>query len=133
MTRVKLFKTFGAAAPVLCLLLGLPAIAHNGKVPPAPAVTTPQPDRSHSQPGSGFDEGPRQQARRMHGIGNVHFPITTNSEEAQAFFDQGVNLLYSFWYYEAERAFRQVAMLDPDCAMAYWGLAQTMEDKKAAL
>ncbi|HLQ43300.1 MAG TPA: redoxin domain-containing protein, partial [Planctomycetaceae bacterium] len=43
--------------------------------------------------------------------------------EAQAFFNQGVGQLHGFWYFEAERSFRQVAMLDANCAMAYWGMA----------
>lgn len=55
--------------------------------------------------------------------GDVHLAVTTTSAEAQAFFDQGVGQLHGFWYFEAERSFRQVAALDPDCAMAYWGMA----------
>ena len=42
---------------------------------------------------------------------------------AQKFFTQGVGQLHGFWYFEAERSFRQVAALDPQCAMAYWGMA----------
>ncbi|HLK61635.1 MAG TPA: redoxin domain-containing protein [Chthonomonadaceae bacterium] len=80
-------------------------------------------DRSHSHISPAFDQGPRQLAHLMTGVGNVHFSVTTSSPEAQKFFDQGVNLLYSFSWYEAERSFRQVALLDPDCAMAYWGMA----------
>ncbi len=81
------------------------------------------PDRSHSMLGGAFDQGPRQQARLMKGIGNVHFPVTTSKPQAQKFFDQGINYLYSFSWFESERAFRTAAMLDPDCAMAYWGMA----------
>ncbi len=44
---------------------------------------------------------------------------------AQQFFDQGLGQLHGFWYYESERSFRQVARLDPDCAMAYWGMAMS--------
>src|SRR5689334_5708301 len=51
-------------------------------------------DRSHSHISPAFDQGPRQQARLLTGVGNVHFPITTGNPEAQKFFDQGVNLLY---------------------------------------
>lgn len=80
-------------------------------------------DASHSQLGEAFNQGPRQQPKLVSGLGNVHFPITTKSAEAQKFFNQGMNLLYSFFWFEAERAFRQVAFLDPDCAMAYWGMA----------
>jgi peroxiredoxin len=81
------------------------------------------PDRSHSMLGGAFDQGPRQQARLMKGIGNVHFPVTTSRPEAQKFFDQGINYLYSFSWFESERSFRTAAKIDPDCAMAYWGMA----------
>ncbi|MGD9648516.1 MAG: peroxiredoxin family protein, partial [Pirellulales bacterium] len=76
-----------------------------------------------SHQGEAFDEGPRQQAYLIGGTGAVHFPVSTSSELAQQFFDQGVGQLHGFWTYEAERSFRQVVSLDPNCAMAYWGLA----------
>ncbi len=77
----------------------------------------------HSYHGEAFNEGPRQRAYLIGGTGDVHFPCTTQSPEVQAFIDQGVGQLHGFWYYEAERSFRQAAMLDPDCAIAYWGMA----------
>ena len=81
------------------------------------------PRLGHSLHGEAFDDGPRQQARRMSGMGDVHFAVTTKSQDAQAFFDQGTAQLHTFYYYEAERSFRQAALLDPECAMAYWGMA----------
>ncbi len=77
----------------------------------------------HSYHGEAFNEGPRQRARLMEGLGHCHFPVTTTSDEAQKFFNQGIDQLHGFWYFEAERSFRQAVMLDPDCAMACWGLA----------
>jgi peroxiredoxin len=78
----------------------------------------------HSAHGEAFNEGPRQAAVLIPGCGDaVKFPINTKKPEAQQFFTQGVGQLHGFWYYEAERSFRQVAALDPDCAMAYWGMA----------
>jgi len=59
----------------------------------------------------------------MDGMGKVDFTITTNSKDAQAFFNQGVAQLYGFWFVEAERSFRHTATLDPNAAMAYWGIA----------
>jgi tetratricopeptide (TPR) repeat protein len=59
----------------------------------------------------------------MEGQGNVHFPITTSSPQAQKFFDQGVAQLHSFWAVEAERSFRQAAELDPEAPMPQWGIA----------
>jgi peroxiredoxin len=77
----------------------------------------------HSLHGEGFSEGPRRRLPLIPGCGDVHFPITTASEEAQQYFDQGVGQLHGFWYWEAERSFRTVRQLDPDCVMAMWGLA----------
>lgn len=51
------------------------------------------------------------------------FTVTTNSREAQTFFDQGMFFTYAFNHAEAERSFREAARLDPSCAMAYWGVA----------
>ena len=77
----------------------------------------------HSLHGEAFNEGPRQAAVLMPGTGDVRFPVTTKNELAQNFFTQGVGQLHGFWYFEAERSFRQVAALDAECAMAYWGMA----------
>jgi peroxiredoxin/tetratricopeptide (TPR) repeat protein len=78
----------------------------------------------HSRHGSAFDTGLRQKPWHMDGIGKADFPITSKVAEAQEWFDQGNALLQSFWYEEAERSFRWCLKLDPDCAMAYWGLAR---------
>ena len=45
------------------------------------------------------------------------------SSRAQTYFNQGVGQLHGFWYFEAERSFRQAATCDTNCAMAYWGMA----------
>lgn len=60
----------------------------------------------------------------MQGIGSAPFPITAKNAEVQKWFDQGNVLLHSFWFEEAERSFRWCLKLDPDNAMAYWGLAR---------
>lgn len=60
------------------------------------------------------------------GVGNASFKITTSQGGAQAYFDSGLNLLHAFWRFEAYRAFRRAAELDPDCAMAYWGIVMCM-------
>jgi tetratricopeptide (TPR) repeat protein len=57
------------------------------------------------------------------GLGENHFPITTDSDDAQAFFDQGLKLTYAFNHQEALRSFKEAVRLDPDAAMAYWGWA----------
>lgn len=81
------------------------------------------PVAGHSMHGEAFNEGPRQAAYLMGGTGKVSLQITTRIPEAALFFNQGVGQLHGFWYFEAERSFRQVNLLDPECAMAYWGMA----------
>ncbi len=91
------------------------------------------PPFGHSYHGEVFNEGPRQAAVLIPGTGNVHFEVTTEAEEAQTFFDQGIGQLHGFWDFEAERTFRQVGSIDPECAMAYWGMAMANfgNDKRA--
>ena len=62
-------------------------------------------------------------APALTGLGTLHMPVTTNNAGAQAFFDQGIRLLYAFNHEEARRAFGEAARLDPDLAMAHWGVA----------
>lgn len=69
--------------------------------------------------------------RKLDGIGTSHLQITTKSPEAQAWFDQGLNLLHCFWDFEAYRAFKEAARLDPDAAMAWWGVVQSIDSYKA--
>ena len=69
------------------------------------------------------DTLPVADAKIIDGLGNLHYPITTTSLKAQEFFEQGLRLIYAFNHWEAIQAFRTATVLDPDCAMAYWGLA----------
>lgn len=78
----------------------------------------------HSAHGEAFDEGPRQRAYLMKGMPKVDFPVTTKKPKCQAFFNQGLGQLHGFWNLEAERSFRQAAVIDPNCTMAYWGMAR---------
>src|SRR5712671_3992771 len=57
------------------------------------------------------------------GLGSYSRKITTDSVEAQRYFDQGLAFLHGFNHRAAIRAFQQVAELDPECAMAHWGVA----------
>jgi tetratricopeptide (TPR) repeat protein len=57
------------------------------------------------------------------GLGDLHHPITTRSQEAQRYFNQGLTLAYAFNHPEAIRSFEAAAKLDPNCAMAHWGIA----------
>jgi len=66
---------------------------------------------------------PGQIAPRLQTLGNHKFPVTTSSPRAQLFINQGMMLTYGFNHAEAARSFREAARLDPECAMAYWGMA----------
>ena len=57
------------------------------------------------------------------GLGSYSRKITTDSPEAQRYFDQGLAFLHGFNHRAAIRAFQQAAEIDPRCAMAHWGLA----------
>ncbi len=59
----------------------------------------------------------------LEGLGDHHRRISTSSSEAQAFFDQGLVLLYAANADEAVRSFREAARLDPTAAMPWWGVA----------
>jgi len=58
-------------------------------------------------------------------LGTVHFPVTC-TPEAQRAFDEAMKLQHSFWYQAAHDAFSEVLRRDPECAMAYWGIAMTL-------
>ena len=57
------------------------------------------------------------------GLGQHHHTISTKNPEAQRFFDQGLTLVFSFNHEEAARSFRRASELDPQSAMAFWGVA----------
>jgi len=57
------------------------------------------------------------------GLGAYSRKVTTKSVEAQRYFDQGLGFLQGFNHRAAIRAFQQAAELDPECAMAHWGIA----------
>ena len=57
------------------------------------------------------------------GLGSYSRKITTDSPEAQRYFDQGLAFLHGFNHRAAIRAFQQAAEIDPRCATAHWGVA----------
>jgi tetratricopeptide (TPR) repeat protein len=59
----------------------------------------------------------------MPGLGQHHHTISTKNPEAQRFFDQGLTLVFGFNHEEATRSFRRASELDPQSAMAFWGVA----------
>lgn len=57
------------------------------------------------------------------GLGSHTRKVTTSSPEAQRYFDQGLALVHGFNHGSAIRSFQEAARLDPECAMAHWGIA----------
>ncbi len=60
------------------------------------------------------------------GMGDLHYPISTQVELAQKYFNQGLTLAYGFNHAEAARSFHYASRLDSTCAMAYWGFAYVL-------
>jgi hypothetical protein len=58
-------------------------------------------------------------------LGTVTFPVSC-APDVQKPFERGVALLHSFWYEEAEKEFQQIAIDDPHCVMAHWGVAMSL-------
>ena len=56
-------------------------------------------------------------------LGQYSRLITTNSADAQAWFDRGLVWCYGYNHEEAMRCFRKAAACDPSCAMTYWGIS----------
>lgn len=81
---------------ILLACLGMPALAEETKKPEVPL---------------------------FEGLGTHSRKVETKSATAQRYFDQGLMFMFAYNHDEAIRAFRQAASLDPDCAMAYWGMA----------
>lgn len=81
-------------------------------------LATAQAHEGDREPGS-------QQAPATRVLGEISFPTTTHSTEAQAAFIQGMLLLHLFEYPFAADQFRHARELDPGFAMAYWGEAMT--------
>ena len=100
-----------AVALLLALGLGLSSLsAQHGPHGPENGLNTPP-------------NAQGQIAPRLQNLGSHTFRIKTRVKRAQEFFNQGINLSYGFNHGEAMRAFREVARLDPNCAIAYWGQA----------
>jgi tetratricopeptide (TPR) repeat protein len=57
------------------------------------------------------------------GLGTFTRPISSFNAEAQAYFNQGFQLMYAFAKAEAGRSFREAQKRDPECAICYWGEA----------
>src|SRR5437667_12807583 len=58
-------------------------------------------------------------------LGTVHFE-TSCKPEAQKLFDRGMLYQHSFWYRASQQSFGDVLKVDPECGIAYWGIALSL-------
>ena len=96
-----------------CATIEPAATEHVGTLPEGPIV---RPDKDSAY---GFGG----QAQLFPDMGDYTRPVTTDSDKAQRYFDQGLKFIYGFNHDEAVRSFTQATRLDPGCAMAWWGIA----------
>src|SRR5438132_8193723 len=69
---------------------------------------------------------PASSSKLLPGLGEVHHPVATKNSQAQQFFDQGLKLVFGFNHDEARKSFQRAAELDPELAMAWWGVSLTL-------
>ena len=86
------------------------------------STPAPSPETAETEPAAAEAKTERQ-APLFENMGNLHHKVSTDSELAQRYFDQGLSLAYAFNHAEAERSFREAARIDPECAMCWWGAA----------
>jgi tetratricopeptide (TPR) repeat protein len=65
-----------------------------------------------------------RQSHQVH-LGDVRFETSCNSQ-AQSHFERGMRYQHSFWYRESKASFEAALDADPTCAIAYWGIAQSL-------
>src|SRR3954471_21601017 len=94
---------------LLTAVLGLTVIPSYSQQPPAPPTLFER----YSAPIGIFHNG----------LGTFTRPMSSKVKEAQAYFDQGFQMMYSFAKPEAVRSFREAWKRDPECAICYWGEA----------
>ncbi|HKV64496.1 MAG TPA: hypothetical protein VJO16_21500 [Candidatus Acidoferrum sp.] len=87
------------------------------------AVTLPSFAQEHAEHAA---PAKAKSATLMNGYGSWHHPVSTKNAQAQAFFDQGLRLIYAFNHDEAARSFQRAAEIDPKLGMAYWGVAEAV-------
>jgi tetratricopeptide (TPR) repeat protein len=99
-------------ATVLCLLSCWGWVATFGDIAPGFAA-----------PPFPTAEAPAPAPQLFADIGSHHRPVSTQSPAAQSYFDQGLTWLFAFNHDEAIRSFKEAARLDPQLAIAWWGVA----------
>ncbi len=80
----------------------------------------------HHPPGMPTAESASAPTPLYENLGSLHHTVTTQSEQAQQYFDQGLRLTYAFNHDEAIKSFKQALVYDSTCAMCYWGIAYAL-------
>jgi len=116
--------------PELALLDGALCVAPAARVP-APPLLVAQAAKTEVSPAAKAAAGAAPPPAAVDqplipGLGTRSFKITTSSQAAQQYFDQGLRIAWNFNHAEAQRAFQKAQRLDPACAMCYWGEAYVL-------
>lgn len=91
-----------------------------------PATTIPPPTLCSPKRGLALAIHSQQTPPLFEGLGNLNYPISTTSDLAQKYFNQGLALAYGFNHAEAARSFIAATRVDSTCAMCHWGLAYVL-------
>ena len=113
-----MIRSVALSLAVLLALVGWLGCAGDGK-------NAPQVDHAHTHvPRRVVPDGAG--APLFNDLGDFHRSISTQSEMAQRYFDQGLILAYGFNHAEAYRAFKEASAQDPSCAICAWGEAYVL-------
>lgn len=93
--------------------------------PPSPPADNATQDDDYAMSPWSLDQMAKG-AAMLPDLGEHRRVVTTQSTEAQAFFNQGLAMTYAFNHDEAARSFAKAGSLDPNCAMCWWGAAYVL-------
>jgi len=113
---------FGALAIGACSQNDASKATTSQATPPSQAASAAAPAGSPGPTLAQWAQG----VQLFDNLGNHARKVTTSSAEAQVYFNQGLRLIYAFNHDEAARAFAKAILLDPTCAMCYWGAGEAL-------
>lgn len=123
---MKLPTAAALAALCACMMLGTPVRAIAQEQTPTHAghaASSKTPSSAADAPGE-LPKSVREPIPLMtKALGSFARPISSRNAEAQAFFNQGFQMMFAFAKADAIRSFRAAWQRDPDCAICYWGEA----------
>jgi len=111
-------------AMCLITLLSFLSLTHKKNLPVDKTASIYSPETIGCGPPSeqiDIFKSPDRKMVPLPGWGNHQWKIETSSDSSQFYFNQGLNLFYSFHMDEAKASFREAQLHDDKCAMAFWG------------